>query len=42
MNAINAEFCFRLMARFEYEIDPNDITRGFKPFAIKGKEEITL
>ena len=42
MNTINTDINFRSLARFEYEIDPNDITRGFKPFSIKNKEEIRL
>jgi len=32
INAIMQDFNFRLIARFEYEIDPNDITRGFKAY----------
>ena len=42
MNAINAEFPFRLIARFEYEVDPNDIARPFKPFSLKNKDEVDL
>jgi len=42
INAINSDIGFRLMARFEYEIDPADITRGFKPFSIRSKDEINL
>ena len=32
INTIMQDFNFRLIARFEYEIDPNDITRGFKAY----------
>ena len=42
MNTINSDLGFRLLARFEYEIDPADITRGFKPFSIRSKDEINM
>ena len=42
INTIMQDFNFRLIARFEYEIDPNDITRGFRAFRMIGEQELEL
>ena len=42
INSIMLDFNFRLIARFEYEIDPNDITRGFKAYHLVHEHEIEL
>ena len=42
MQIINQDLHFRYIARFEYEIDPNDITRGFKAVQLRNHDEINL